>query len=176
MSSLMCECHLLIVPFSCLMERKGQTFGVFCVCASPYRVTQMDVLTWDRHLQLHYVKTRGQYLSIRTTFSPQTTGSPTLFNPLCRTAAFPQAAPQGKGRPAAGTGSFRGLPSQPESVLLPLCATGLGNNQQNQPHHYWPVAPSDLCNWRLISWRQSSSTTSPLGMTASSFCGFFSLK
>lgn len=38
------------------------------------------------------------------------------------------------------------LPPKPESVLSPLCAAGLVNDQGNQP--YWPFATSDIYTWR----------------------------
>lgn len=40
-----------------------------------------------------------------------------------------------------------GLPSEPESVFMPLHTVGKVNDQENQPHRYLPLATIDLYNW-----------------------------
>ena len=55
-------------------------------------------------------------VTIKKTFSPQTTGSPTLSNP------------SGGMSPAAGTQSCWGLSPEPESLVLPLSTAGPVND------------------------------------------------
>ncbi|XP_045330872.1 uncharacterized protein LOC123596349 [Leopardus geoffroyi] len=38
--------------------------------------------------------------------------------------------------------------SAADSTILPLRATGPPDVEENQPHHYWPFATSDLYNWK----------------------------
>lgn len=87
------ERHLLVVLHSHLIER--DKFSL-CFVLDVYVMGRLSDghLTWNRCLQLHYVKTRKQNLSvtIRKAFPPQTTGSPTLLNSSGGKAALPQAA------------------------------------------------------------------------------------